>query len=303
MTSAPPVNFADRLIRRLRAVGNPLCVGLDPHLAMIPDLFRRGDMSPRAPETVDAVGEFLRSVLARVGGRAAAVKPQSAFFERLGWRGVRLLETLVGECRAQGYLVILDAKRGDIGSTAEGYAGAYLAPDSPISADALTVNPYLGTDTLEPFVAACQAGGRGLFTLVKTSNPGSGDFQDVLVDGLPLYRKVASKIRRFEDALLGETGWSSNGIVAGATYPEDAVQIREDLPHSLFLIPGYGSQGGSARDAVRSFVPGPAGLEGGLVNSSRAILFPKHGGTSASWDAAVDTALDKAVTELGDAVR
>lgn len=298
--------FADRLVLRQRALGHPLCVGLDPHLALVPPLFRRGSMAPRDEVTADAVEAFLAAVLERVAGRVAIVKPQIAFFEALGWRGIRALERLCERARRAGLLVLLDAKRGDIGSTAEGYASAYLGRQAAIPSDALTVSPYLGFDTLEPFVRTAMAEGGGLFVLVKTSNPGSGDLQDRTLDGEPLFLRVARGLAASEAAMRApKTGWSSLGVVCGATWPDQARRVRDALPRALFLVPGYGAQGGSAADAVAPFVAGPAGLEGGIVNSSRAILFPEAA-TSATearrWEQAVDAALERAVGELGEAV-
>lgn len=301
------VVFADRLILRLRELGHPLCVGLDPHLASIPTLFARGTMSPADERTAAAVEAFLAAVIDRVAGRVAIVKPQIAFFEQLGWRGMRALDGLCRHAREAGLLVLLDAKRGDIGSTAEGYAAAYLGRAAALPVDALTVNPYLGFDTLEPFVTAASSNGRGLFVLVKTSNPGSGDLQDREFEGEPLFVRVAHGLARSESVLLGpKTGWSSLGVVCGATWPDQARRVREALPRSLFLVPGYGAQGGSAGAAVAPFVPGPNGLEGGIVNSSRAILFPEaaRGASDArSWEQALEGALGRAIDELGNAVR
>jgi len=297
------VNFADSVITRVRELGHPLCVGLDPHLDLIPPLFRRGSMAPEDPATVVAVSELLTALLERLPGKAAIIKPQSAFFEQLGAAGVELLQQVMSRARELGILVLLDAKRGDIGSTAEGYARAYLDPRAPLRADALTVNAYLGLDTLQPYLGRCKEHGRGLFVLVKTSNPGSGDVQDLTVDGQPLFERLAAKLGQHVPAFAGETGWSSLGVVVGATYPEQAVRIRAALGRGLFLVPGYGAQGGTAADAVRGFVAGPSGLEGGVVSSSRGIMFPVATATSATaWEQAVDAALDQAIDELGNAV-
>jgi orotidine-5'-phosphate decarboxylase len=303
---APPTaHFADALIERTRALGHPLCVGLDPHLDRIPPLFRRGSMSPRDPETAAAVGEFVNAVIERLDGRVAAVKPQIAFFESLGWSGLEVLSGAVARAHSLGLTVVLDAKRGDIGSTAEAYAAAYLDSEAPMEVDAITLNPYLGRDTLQPFVERCQRFGRGIFVLVKTSNPGSADYQGLLVDGAPLHESVAASLADEVKALEGpETHWSSLGVVVGATYPGEAERIRELLPRALFLVPGYGAQGASAAAALRGFASGPAGLEGGIVNSSRGILFPDAADTqvAAVWERAVDTALSAACDELGSAV-
>lgn len=299
--------FADRLILRLRELGHPLCVGLDPHGALLPRLFVSNARDAGAEGAADAVEAFCGAILERVAGRVAIVKPQSAFFERLGWRGLRALERLTEKARSLGLLVLLDAKRGDMSSTAEGYAEAYLGSGATSRADALTVNPYLGFETLEPFEKAAQANGRGLFVLVKTSNPGSGDLQDLVVANAPLYLHVARGLASHAAALVApKTGWSSLGIVCGATWPDEARRVREVLPNALFLVPGYGAQGARAADAVAPFVPGPAGLEGGIVNSSRAILFPKaaRSATDArTWERAIDEALTRSIDELAEAVR
>jgi len=299
-----PKHFADNLIARVRELGHPLCAGLDPHLPLIPPLFRRGSMAPADPATAAAVEACLSAALQRLAPHVPVVKPQSAFFELLGWRGVQVLERLVERARAAGVLVILDAKRGDIGSTAAAYAGC-LDGSAPLQADALTINPYLGRDTLAPFIDAAAAHGRGVFVLAKTSNPGSADLQDRLIDGTPLYAHVAAGLAAAAAALRGPaTGWSSLGIVAGATHPAEHERLRAALPHALFLVPGYGAQGASAADAVRGFVRGPRGREGGVVNSSRALLFPAAGHTDDlhTWERALDAALARATDDLGEAV-
>ena len=302
----PATNFADRLIERTRALGHPLCVGLDPHLAQIPPLFRRGSMVADDPSTAEAVEGFLGAVIDRIIGRVAIIKPQIAFFEQLGWRGIRVLDGLCRRAREADLMVLLDAKRGDIGSTAEGYAGAYLTADAAMPVDAMTVSPYLGFDTIEPFARVAREAGRGIFVLVKTSNPGSGDLQDRDVGGEPLFGRVADGLARMQGDLLGpKTGWSSLGVVCGATWPDQARRVRDALPNALFLVPGYGAQGATAGDAVQSFVPGPNGREGGLVNSSRAILFPESAqsaGAAGAWESAIDDAIGQAIDELATAI-
>jgi len=303
----PATNFADRLIERTRALGHPLCVGLDPHLARIPPLFRRGSMLPDDERTSQVVEEFLAAVIDRVAGRIAIIKPQIAFFEQLGWRGMRVLDGLCRRARGANLMILLDAKRGDIGSTCEGYVGAYLASNATMPVDAMTLNPYLGFDTIEPFARVAGEAGRGIFVLVKTSNPGSGDLQDREIEGEPLFGRVADGLVPMQDDLLGpKTGWSSLGVVCGATRPDQALRVREALPRSLFLVPGYGAQGATASAAVQSFVPGPNGREGGVVNSSRAILFPESSQTASQagkWESAIDAALDEAIDELGTAIQ
>ena len=299
-------HFGDCLIERVRALGHPLCAGLDPHLPLIPSLFRRGSMAPADPDTAVAVQTFCLAGLERLAPHVAIVKPQSAFFEQLGWRGVQVLERVVQRAHELGLLVLLDAKRGDIGSTASAYA-ACLEEGAAAPVDALTVNPYLGRDTLEPFLAAGAAHGRGVFVLVKTSNPGSADYQDRRVDGRPLFEHVAESLQAAAERLRGpRSGWSALGIVAGATYPHQHERLRELLPHALFLVPGYGAQGGSAPDAVRGFTRSVAGQrEGGVVSSSRALLFPAAGATddARAWERAIDAACARAAAELHDAVR
>ena len=305
MTAAHRFHFADRLIQQLRSLGHPLCVGLDPHLDRIPELFRRGTMQADDPETAASVEEFLGAVVDRLEGRVAVVKPQIAFFEQLGWRGLRLLERLTARCRERGLLVLLDAKRGDIGSTAEAYAQAYLEPGSAAAADAMTVNPYAGLDGLEPFAARARRFGRGVFVLVRTSNPGAGDVQDLAVEGTRLFERVARSLSPWAAELTGpETGWSSLGVVVGATAAEQAEAVRRELENALFLVPGYGAQGASAADAVRGFTQGPAGLEGGIVSSSRGVLFAPDADTGdrGVWEKAVDAAVDQAAAELGEAI-
>ncbi|MDA8016322.1 MAG: orotidine-5'-phosphate decarboxylase, partial [Thermoanaerobaculia bacterium] len=292
-------HFADEVIRRVRDLGHPLCAGLDPHDHLLPDLF-----SPKSRTLADrasAIESMLLAFVERLAGKVAVVKPQIGFFEPLGWRGIRVLEHVVARCRELELLVLLDAKRGDIGSTAEGYASAYLDESSPVAADAITLNPYLGLDSLQPFLQRA-ARGAGLFVLVRTSNPGGSDFQDVRVVKLqedsqqtpaePLHHRVAHRLREVADESEGAEGWSNVGVVVGATRPDEAEEVRGILPTSLFLVPGYGTQGGSAVGAVHGFVPGPSGLEGGLVNSSRGLLFPPRAATSdrKTWERAVDDA-------------
>jgi len=300
------VHFADGLIDRVRELGHPLCVGLDPHLDLIPPIFRRGSMDPGDPRSAEAVEACLTEVIERTSDRVAVFKPQIAFFEQLGWPGFRALENLISRAASRGVRVLLDAKRGDIGSTAEAYARAYLDTDAVTPVDAMTVNPYLGFDTLEPYLDRVRSAGRGVFVLCKTSNAGSGDLQDRPVDGRPVYALVADGLAKAcEDAVGPETGWSSVGVVVGATYPEELEEIRRVLPRALFLVPGFGAQGANAEDAVRGFVAGPAGREGGVVNSSRGICFPLAAATAENapiWECAVDDALDEAIDALGEAV-
>ena len=298
-----PQTFVDRLHARTRALGHPLCVGLDPHLALLPPLFRRGAMQPGTPETAQAVRAFCLAVLDCVAARVAVVKPQSALFEALGADGARVLADVVRAARARGLLVILDAKRGDIGSSATGYAAAYIDRDAPLAVDALTVNPWLGLETLEPFLDAARASGAGIFVLLKTSNPGSADLQDRrMLRGPRLHRALAKKLAARAETCASASGWSSLGVVVGATHPKAARALRRALPKSPFLVPGYGAQGASAKDALASFTRAKDGaLEGGTINTSRAVLFPPRAAAASdakTWEQAVRDALDKGIEEV-----
>jgi orotidine-5'-phosphate decarboxylase len=292
--------FADRAIEKIRAMGAPLCVGFDPHPAMIPPLF--GD----ARAELGAVERFFAEIVAIAADHAAAVKPQLGLFEPYGEEGFKLARLLGAQARAKGLLVILDAKRGDIGSTAEGYARAAFGVAPAFDADAVTVNPYLGGDSLEPFFAAAENAARGVAVLVRTSNPGARDLQDLPVRGRPLWERTAEMIAPQAPRLAGASGWSGLMAVCGATYPEEARRLRALLPISLFLAPGYGAQGAGAADAVAGFVPGPAGREGGFVAASRAVLYPAAAAaakTLPDWRAAVNEAMAVAVGELRAATR
>lgn len=297
--------FADRLIQRMRALGHPLCVGLDPYLDRLPLAFRRGTMAPGQPDTAQAVEEFCCRTIDLIAGDVAIVKPQMSLFERLGGNGWHALARVVGHARAAGLLVLLDAKRGDIAETAAGYAQAYLAPDAPCSVDALTVNPYLGPESLVPFLATAEQTGRGVVVLVRNSNPDSSIYQSVETPAGPFFTVVAASLARWQERLKkGTTGWSSLGVTVGATHAEDTDKIRAALPDALLLVLGYGAQGASAQDAVRGFRRGPAGLEGGMVSSSRSILFPLASldAGARAWEQGVRAALARVIGELGAAV-
>ncbi len=299
-------HFADAAIARSRSLGHCFCLGLDPHLALIPAAFRRSTMDARDPATVAAVEDFLAAAIDIAAPRVAAVKPQSAVYERLGSAGIAMLERVVARAHDQGLIVVLDAKRGDIGSTAEAYAEAYLTPDSPNPVECLTVNPYLGVDTLEPYIALAARHGRGIFVLVKTSNPGSGDFQNLKTGNRTVYGSVALALQPAAERLRGSaTGWSSLGVVVGATYPDEARDIRALLPHSLFLLPGFGHQGGDLDGIAAALVPGPKVREGGLISSSRATLFPPEaaGGTFDAWKSAFEDTLSRHVAAVAESLK
>jgi orotidine-5'-phosphate decarboxylase len=298
----PEKDFADRLIEQTRAHGTPLCAGIDPHLDLIPGLFRRGSMEPTHPDTTEAVRDFCYELLPRLKGQVGVIKPQSAFFERLGPAGMTLLAELGREAMAMDMLVVMDAKRGDIGSTSAAYASAFLGHDAGFPSDALTINPFLGLDTLEPFIKAADATASGLFVLVRTSNPGSADIQMLeTADGRPVYEKLAEGLHPLMEARIGKCGFSSIGVVAGATWPEEAAALRRLLPGALFLVPGFGAQGGGREEALAGFVDGPEGPEGGIVNSSRGIIFPGAAGEAgdfSAWRQAIDRAVNLSVSQL-----
>src|SRR5262245_35600845 len=242
--------FADRLADAVRAKGTTLCVGLDPRYESLPKSIRDrhgGD----APDAVAAAFEaFCLRVLEVVAPVAGVVKPQSAFFELCGPPGLRALHAVLRRARELGLVTILDAKRGDIASTAVAYADAAFRT---YGADALTVNPYLGRDAVEPFLTAARRDGRGLFVLVRTSNPGAGLFQDLVCDGRPLYRHVAAAVAAWNREGLGACGLGDVGAVVGATHPAELAAVRALAPEVWFLVPGYGAQGGTAADVRAAF--------------------------------------------------
>jgi|HubBroStandDraft_1064217.scaffolds.fasta_scaffold58322_1 orotidine-5'-phosphate decarboxylase len=297
--------FGDRVIERTRALGHPLCVGLDPYLDRIPSLFRRGPMQPQHPDTAQAIEEFCCRVIDLIAPDVAVVKPQVSLFERLGWRGWQSLERVIRYARAAGLLVLLDAKRGDIAETATAYAQAYLSGDSSCGVDAITVNPYLGPESLAPFMIEAERAARGVVVLVRNSNLDSSIYQSVSTAAGPFFAVVAASLAKWQDRLAGEmTGWSSLGVTVAATHSEDTERIRRALPHALFLVLGYGAQGASACEAVHGFRRGPAGLEGGIVSSSRPILFPTTFSDvgAGNWEKEVRGALVRTTDELGAAV-
>jgi orotidine-5'-phosphate decarboxylase len=285
-------SFSDRLADAIERHG-PLCVGLDPHPKSLPKLF-----GAPGPESFE---RFCAGVIDAAKGRVAAVKPQIALFERWGPEGLAVLARLCAQAKRTGLLVILDAKRGDIGSTADGYVEAYLGPNAWLHADAVTVNPYMGRDTLEPWVAAAKASGKGVVVLLRTSNPGAGDVQDLDSKGAPVWTRLAEKLRPLADEWRGRRGWSSMMCVVGATVPDEARLARKLLPHAPFLVPGYGAQGAGAAEALAGAMAGPRGPQGALVNSSRGVLYPKAAAeakTVDAWDEAIIAAIEASKREL-----
>jgi orotidine-5'-phosphate decarboxylase len=277
--AAASASYISRLHEAVRRKRNPVVVGLDPRWEQLPDDVRKSARESgrdHATTVAAAFEAFCRRIIDVVAPLVPAVKPQAAFFEEWGPAGCAALSRVMRRARQAGLIVICDAKRGDIGSTAEAYARGYLAgadPDAaPWPADALTVNPYLGRDTLEPFVRVAVERGAGLYVLVRTSNPGAGTFQDVESsgDGQPLFRRVAGVVEELATTSCGHEAFGAVGAVVGATYPREIAELREAMPHTTFLIPGYGMQGATASDIAAAFAPD--GL-GAVVNSSRGIIF------------------------------
>lgn len=270
-------HYTDRLHTAIRTKGTAALVGLDPRFAQLPAAIRsRAEAAGGAPTEIRARAyeEFCRRIIDVVAPLVPAVKPQVAFFEECGPPGMQALWNIMHHARRAGLLVIADAKRGDIGSTAQGYANAWLAgadaEAAPWGADALTINPYLGTDTLQPFIELARARGAGLYVLVRTSNPGARDFQDRLTEGQTLFARVAEVVEHLSTEDRGEHGYGFLGAVAGATYPAELQVLRRAMPSVPLLVPGYGSQGGTSADVAGAF--DAQGL-GALVNSSRGIIF------------------------------
>jgi orotidine-5'-phosphate decarboxylase len=266
------VTFGDRIAAAVDSKRSQLVVGLDPRPELLP-VELRGDVHRSRAAAADAVGRFCRGLIDAVAPYVVGVKAQLAYFETLGADGVRAFEDVCDYARAANLLVIADAKRGDIGSTARAYADAYLErrEDMPPPVDALTVSPYLGSDSIEPFLAACRRSGNGIFCLVKTSNAGSADLQDAaLSDGRRLWHQVAELVDAWGQDLVGERGLSSVGAVVGATYPRAVAEARKLMPQAILLLPGIGAQGGTPADVARAFTSGPASA---LVPVSRSVIY------------------------------
>jgi orotidine-5'-phosphate decarboxylase len=262
------------------------------------------DAGGKDPSTVaEAFSRFCRGVIDVVAPLVAVVKPQAAFFEQLGPQGMAALADVVDHARQNGLLVILDGKRNDIGSTASAYADGYLGPKgrSRWGADALTVSPYLGGDSLTPFVDVAVERAAGVFVLVKTSNPGGAMFQDLVADGMPIYRHVAKYVEGLAAETAGQCGYGAVGAVVGATWPEQLAELRTVMPHTWFLVPGFGSQGGTARDVADAF---DQRGRGAIVNSSRGIIFAHRKAEYAErfgskrWQEAVEAATRDMIQQL-----
>jgi orotidine-5'-phosphate decarboxylase len=264
------MQFADQMAAAVRKTGSITCVGLDPRKDQLPAPLRDSVRNNTDTEWAEAYCQFCCEIIDVVAGIVPCVKPQAAFFEALGPQGMVALGSVIQHARQAGLLVITDGKRNDIGSTATAYADAYLGAASPWGSDSLTVSPYLGRDSLEPFVEVCQERDAGIFVLVKTSNPGGGLFQDRQTDGQTVYQAVAQLLTELNQGRIGTSGYGPAGAVVGATYPEQLAELREAMPTSWILVPGFGAQGGAAADVMLGL--DAQGL-GAVVNNSRNLIF------------------------------
>ena len=270
------MNAIDRLIDKIKQTNNPTVMGLDPRFDMLPKCVT--DKYDKTLEGVSkAILEYNKALIDETYDIIPAVKPQIAFYEMFGIPGLEAFKETCKYAKEKGMIVIADIKRGDIGSTAQGYSNAFLGKtkigdheESIFDVDFVTVNPYMGTDCVKPFIEDCKKYDKGIFILVKTSNPSSGELQDLKLENeKEVYMQVADLVEKWGEDLVGKYGYSSVSAVVGATYPEQLEQIRSKAPHTYFLIPGYGAQGGKAEDITLGFDKN--GL-GGIVNASRSLM-------------------------------
>lgn len=269
----------DKLIERIKYLSNPTVAGLDPQLGFIPE-FITNDMLTKHSNPLEAAAEamyiFNKMIIDEIYDVVPAVKPQIAMYERFGIPGLKAYVNTIEYAKSKDLIIIGDIKRSDIASSAEGYSDGHIGKVCiggnevyPFNQDFITLNPYLGSDSITPFLKDCKEYDRGLFVLAKTSNPNSGEIQDLVVEGAPLYEKVGKLISDWGEDFIGNYGFSSVGAVVGATHPKQAKRLRDIMPHTFFLVPGYGAQGGSAEDLSVCF--NKDGL-GAIVNSSRGII-------------------------------
>ncbi|HAA42903.1 MAG TPA: orotidine-5'-phosphate decarboxylase [Ruminiclostridium sp.] len=272
--------FIDVLIKKIKEKNNPSVVGLDPKIEYIPSFIKEEAFKKQGKTlkgAANAIFTFNKYIIDAVYDIVPAVKPQLAYYEMYGLEGLKAFYETCRYAKEKGLLVIADGKRNDIGSTAESYSAAFLGKtkiedteEAAFDVDALTVNPYLGIDGIKPFIEDCDKYNKGIFVLVKTSNKSSGQFQDIITEtGKSMYEIVAQHIEEWGRDLKGEYGYSSVGAVVGATYPNQAKILRKILKSAYILVPGYGAQGGTAKDVASSF--NPDGL-GAIVNASRSIM-------------------------------
>jgi len=275
------MHFADLLTKRIQEKQNPSVVGLDPRINQIPQFIKdknKAQFGENLKALTASILEFNMGIIDAIKDIVPAVKPQIAFYEQFGPEGIWVYEATCKYAQTQGLIVIADAKRNDIGSTCEAYASAFLGEidvfgktERAFSADALTVTPYLGSDGIKPFVENCKKYNHGIFILVKTSNPSSGELQDLPIGDEVIHEYLAGLVSQWGTECIGsESGFSAVGAVVGATYPEEARLLRSLMPHAIFLVPGYGAQGGGAADTKPCFHKNGTGA---IVNSSRGIIF------------------------------
>ncbi|MDR1563828.1 MAG: orotidine-5'-phosphate decarboxylase [Oscillospiraceae bacterium] len=269
----------DRLIEKIIQTKNPTVAGLDPKLDFIPSFIKEAAYAKHGKSlegAAEALLQFNIGLIDALCDIVPAVKPQAAYYEMYGWQGVRVLQQTIAYARQKGMFVITDGKRNDIGTTMEAYAIAHLGEVAvedlsfePFGGDALTVNGYLGSDGIKPLLDICKGKDKGIFVLVKTSNPSSGELQDKLIEGKSVYEIMGEHCKQWGEDSIGKHGYSGVGAVVGATYPAQLKELRAKLPHTFFLVPGYGAQGGGAADVAPAF---DANGLGAIVNSSRAIM-------------------------------
>ena len=269
----------DRLIEKIIEMKNPTVVGLDPRLEYIPEFVKKPYFEADGQtlkSSSKAIFKFNQMIIDEICDVVPAIKPQAAYYEMYGYQGMKTLVKTIQYAQIKGMFVMTDGKRNDIGATMEAYTSAHLGEVKvgentfePFGADALTVNGYLGTDGIEPLLKVCKEKDKGIFVLVKTSNKSSGELQDRLIDGVPVYAIMGDMCENWGKDQIGRYGYSSVGAVVGATYPQQLTELRQRLPHTMFLVPGYGAQGGGAEGLKGAF--DERGL-GAIVNSSRAVM-------------------------------
>ena len=286
----------DRLISKIKETKNPTVMGLDPKLDYIPENIKKTafEAHGKTPEGASgAIFHFNKALIDAVYDIVPAVKPQAAFYELYGWQGVRALAETISYAQSKGMFVIVDGKRGDIGSTMEAYADGWLGNTdvegsafTAFGGDALTVNGYLGTDGIEPLVNVCRKSDKGIFVLAKTSNPSSGELQDKKINDKTVYETMASLCEQWGEALPGKHGYSGVGVVVGATYPEQLKELRRKFPKLFFLVPGYGAQGGGGASVAGAFDKNGMGA---IVNASRSLM--------CAWQKSPDMSLKEATRD------
>lgn len=269
----------DRLIQKIIATQNPTVFGLDPTLDYIPTEIKEKAYAVHGKTlegAADAVLRFNQALIDAIYDIVPAVKPQAAFYERYGWQGVRALAETITYAQSKGMFVIVDGKRGDIGSTVEAYADGWLGTAdvdgisfTPFGGDALTVNGYLGSDGIEPLIKVCKKQDKGIFVLAKTSNPSSGELQDIRINDKTVYETMATLCDQWGESLPGQHGYNGVGVVVGATYPEQLIELRQKFPKLFFLVPGYGAQGGGGKTVAGAFDKNGMGA---IVNASRSLM-------------------------------